>query len=153
MYKMCNDVETREDLFHDILLQMENNHKFQQLDDKQKTYFFIGIVRRQVYSTNSSYYRTYKKYSMTELKEIPDVPDEEYQESMDIEWIKNILEEEVKKDKEFWYDKKMFEIYLENKGIIERVYKQTRIPRYSIIESVDRTKKLINQRWTEKLDN
>jgi hypothetical protein len=147
--KMCSDRDTCIDLFHDILLQCETNPTFTGLTEDQQRYYFVGIVRRQVYSTNSSYYRMHKKYNFTELKDTDDMVDVDYVETPDMTWVKKVLNDELEKNPDFWYNKQLFELYLDKGGVIEKVYQQTRIPRYSIKDTINEMKKWLKQKWQE----
>ncbi len=147
--KMCSDTDACVDLFHDILLQCETNSTFSGLTDDEKRYYFVGIVRRQVYSTNSAYYRKYKKYSFVELQPKDDKVDEPYIELPDMDWIKSQLEQELSNNPDLWYNKMLFEVYLEKGGVIEKVWAQTKTPRYSIKSTINDMKKWLRKRWED----
>jgi hypothetical protein len=147
VYKMCNDYDTRDDLIQDIAQSLLNNEKFDSLNENAKTYYLVGIVRRQVYSTNSSYYRTFKKFNGVELTDRDTIPDVPYSEEPTMDWVREELENELKRNPKFWYNKQLFELYLEKKGFIDRVHKQTKIPRYAIKDTVNEVKGLLKQRW------
>lgn len=151
MNKMCSDRDTCEDLFQDILFKLETNEKYKTLSDKEKVYYFIGVVRHQVYSTNSSYFRQYKKHQFVELQEEDkeSVVDETYIDKPDMIWVKEMMELELKKNPSFWYNKMLFELYIEKNGVIEKVYQKTKIPRYSIKETINEMKIWLKQKWEE----
>jgi hypothetical protein len=147
---ITNNDKDAQDLMHDVLIMLDKNETFNNLSNSDKLFFFIRAIKNQ-FNSNSSYYtRNYKKYSFTELNKDFDVSDTIYEEKPSLDWIKEIMEQEIHKNPDFWYQKGIFELWIEHKGFIERIHKQTRIPRYSIKETIDGTKKWINQKWKEQ---
>ena len=144
--KICGGDEKSEDLLHDILIQLSSNHKFNSLDEKSRLFFFIRTAQNQFYSNNSSFKRTYKKYHFEELPVTYDPKDEEYKERPTMDWIKETLEEELQRDRTFWYNKGIFELYLEHKKL-EHIHRLTKIPKYSLRETLKEMKKWINNKW------
>jgi lysozyme family protein len=147
--KMCSDVHWCEDLFQEIMLQLQTNERYNSLPEKAKVYYFVGIIRNQVYSNNSSYFRKFKKHSFIQPNESHIIIDNPYVDSPDMDFVKNALELELKDNPDFWYDKMLFELWLEKKCIIEQVHQKTKIPRYSIKDSINKTKQILKKRWED----
>jgi hypothetical protein len=147
--KITGGDQRAQDLLHDVLLQLSNNQVFIDLPKKDKLYYITKALKNQFYSNNSNFSRRYRKYEFTELSLDIDEIDVEYDEQPTIDWVKQTLEEELVRDKDFWYNKGLFDIWLNNKGFIERVHKQTHIPRYSIKDTINQVKELLNQRWIQ----
>jgi len=142
----CTDVD---DLLHEILIQLGNNLKYQSLPAKDKRWYFVRTVQNQYYSNNSKYYKQYKKYKFDQLSPAIELVEEEYKEKPTMDWIKETLETELILNPSFWYNKGIFELWMEHQGFIDRVHKQTKIPKYSIIETINEVKKLIKQKWID----
>ena len=138
-----------DDLLHDVLIQLNKNIKYQELSTKDKRWYFVRTIQNQYYSNNSKYYKQYKKYQFEQLNPTLELLDEEYKERPTMDWIKETLETELITNPSFWYNKGIFELWMEHQGFIDRVHKQTKIPKYSIIETINEVKKLIKQRWKE----
>ena len=137
------------DLLHDVLIQLDTNEKWNNLKTEQeKMYFLTRTITNQFYSNNSKFQRTYRKFS-TEAIDIPDKPDVPYQDRPSIEWLNNLLEEELRLNPENWYNVKLFKMYMEHKKI-EPIHKKTRIPRYSIRDTIKLMKSWVKQKWDER---
>jgi hypothetical protein len=144
-----NDKDAQ-DLMHDVLIMLDKNETFNNLSNGDKLFFFVRALKNQ-YSSNSSFYtRNYKKYTFQELRLDFDTADTIYEEKPSLDWIKEIMEVELESNPDFWYEKGIFELWVEHKCFIERVHKQTRIPRYSIKETIEQTKKWILKKWEEQ---
>lgn len=139
-----------QDLMHDVLIMLSKNETFNNLSNADKLFFFVRALKNQFNSNSSFYTRNYKKYTFKELKVDFDIPDTIYEEKPSLDWIKEIMELEVHDNPDFWYEKGIFELWIEHKGFIERIHKQTRIPRYSIKETIEETKRWINKKWNEQ---
>lgn len=146
--KICGGDEKAEDLLHDVLIQLNSNHKYNSLDDKSKLYFFIRTAQNQYYSNNSNFKRTYKKYHFEEIPATYDPKEEEYKELPTMDWIKETLEEELKRNRDFWYNKGIFELYLEHKKL-EHIHRLTHIPKYSLRATLKEMKLWINNKWID----
>ena len=146
--KICGGDEKAEDLLHDILLQLESNHKYNSLDEQSKLYFFIRTAQNQYYSNNSIFKRTYKKYYFEEIPVNYDPKDEEYKELPTIDWIRETLENELAINKDFWYNKGIFELYLEHKKL-EHIHRRTHIPKYSLRATLKEMKVWLNNKWKD----
>ena len=122
------------DLLHDILIQLETNEKWNNLNTKEEQMYFLT--------------RTYRKFS-GELNDIPDEPDVPYQEKPSIEWINTTLEKELLNNPKNWYNVGLFRMYMEHRKI-EPIHKQTRIPRYSIRNTIREMKVWIKSKWSKE---
>lgn len=150
--KITNDDERAQDLMHDVLIQLNTNGKYNLMDEKERLYFFVRAVKNQFYSNSSLFVRKYKKYSFEELKENFDIEDDIYLDKPDLIWVQDTLKEEVEKNPDFWYKKGIFELWLKHNGFVERVHKQTMIPRYEIKDVVENIKLWLNQKWKQEKD-
>lgn len=148
--KITKGDERYMDLLHDVLIQLESNEKWKGLNTKEEQlYFLTKTLTNQFYSNSSKFQRTYKRQSFMELQQTIELEDTIYSEQPTMEWIKETLEIELKKNPDFWYNKGIFELWIEHKGFIERIHKQTQIPRYSLKDTIEKVKQLLNKRWRE----
>jgi hypothetical protein len=111
-------------------------------------YFLTRTIYNQYYSNNSKFQRTYRRFS-SEWIDIPDEIDEPYQETPSVEWLNNLLEEELKNNPDNWYNIGLFKLYMEHRKI-EPIHKKTKIPRYSIRKTINEMKDWVKQKWEEK---
>jgi hypothetical protein len=146
--KICGGDEKAEDLLHDILIQLDSNHKYNSLDEKSRLFFFVRTAQNQYYSNNSKFKRTYNRYHFQEIPVNYDPEDEEYYERPTFDWIKETLEQELNINKDFWYNKGIFELYLEHKKL-EHIHRLTHIPKYSLRATLKEMKLWINKKWIE----
>ena len=136
------------DLLHDVLIQLETNDKWNNLHTKEEQmYFLTRTLTNQYYSNNSKFNRTYRKFSADQL-EIPEVPDEPYEETPTIAWVHHILDEELEMNPDNWYNIGLFKLYMEHKKI-EPIHKKTRIPKYSIRETIKQMKFWLKEKWKD----
>lgn len=141
--------ERHQDLLHDILIQLETNEKWNNLQTKEEQlYFLTRTIQNQYYSNNSKFQKTYRKFS-SEIIEIPDTEDVPYQERPSVEWINNLLEEELQINPENWYNIGLFKMYMEHRKI-EDIHKKTKIPKYSIRNTIKEMKMWIKIKWNKK---
>lgn len=139
------------DLLHDVLIQLDTNEKWNNLSTKEEQlYFLTRTITNQFYSNNSSFQRTYRKFNAESI-DIPDVPDEPYKDRPSIEWINSQLEKELKENPENWYNIGLFKMYMEYKKI-EPLHKKTRIPKYSIRNTIKEMKFWLKQKWDKEWD-
>lgn len=137
------------DLLHDVLIQLSTNEKWNNLQTKEEQmYFLTRTISNQYYSSNSKFQRTYKRFSAQQI-EIPDEPDEPYTEKPTIEWINNLLENELASNPNSWYDIGLFKLYMQYKKI-EPIHQKTRIPKYSIRETIKQVKSWIKNKWEQQ---
>lgn len=140
------------DLLHDVLIQLHTNEKWNQITNKQEQmYFLTRAISNQYYSNNSSFKRTYKRFSAEVIEDI-EIIDEQYQENPTIEWINNLLDNELKLNPDSWYKIGLFKLYMQHKKI-EPLHKKTKIPRYSIRETIKEMKSWIKTKWEQQCHN
>jgi hypothetical protein len=139
------------DLLHDVLIQLETNVKWNNLQTKEEQmYFLTRALTNQFYSNNSKFQRTYRMLN-SELKDIPDEQDQPYYDIPNIEWLNNLLEKELINNPKNWYNVGLFRMYIEYKKI-EPIHKKTKIPQYSIRQTIREMKKWVNKKWNEEWD-
>lgn len=138
------------DLLHDVLIQLESNEKWVNLNNKERKYFFTRTIQNQFYSNNSKFQRTYKKYEFDEIGSVEQL-ETIYEELPTLEWVYEFLDKEVKERPENWYNVGLFKMYLDVKKI-NLINKKTKIPKYSIRRTIKEMKVWINQRWEEYKD-
>ena len=137
------------DLLHDVLIQLGTNEKWNNLQtEKEQMYFLSRTITNQFYSNNSKFKKTYRKFS-SEAIDIPDIPDVPYQDKPNIEWLNNLLEDELTKNPDNWYNVGLFRMYMEYRKI-EPIHKKTKIPRYSIRNTINEMKSWVKLKWIEK---
>jgi hypothetical protein len=147
--KITKGDERHIDLLHDVLIQLDTNEKWNNLNTKQEQmYFLTRTLTNQFYSNNSKFQKTYRKFS-SEPIDIPDVEDVPYQERPSLEWLNKLLERELKTNPENWYNIGLFKLYMEHKKI-EPIHKKTKIPRYSIRETIKQMKVWVKQKWDNR---
>jgi hypothetical protein len=149
--KITKDSDKAEDLLHDVLLQLDKNEKYKALPIKEQTYFFVRAIQNQFYSNNSLFQRTYNKYKYQEFNTELQVKEELYQETPSMEWLNETLDKELETNKNFWYNYGLFKMYMEHKKI-EPIHLKTRIPRYSIRNTINEMKLWVKQKWLEYQD-
>jgi hypothetical protein len=137
------------DLLHDVLIQLHTNEKWNNLEtEKEQMYFLMRTLSNQFYSNNSKFQKTYRKFA-TEIIQIPDKRDEEYKETPTIEWVNDLLENELKTNPSNWYNVGLFKLYMENTKV-ETIHKKTHIQRYSIRATIKEMKAWVKQKWNEQ---
>lgn len=148
IHKICGGDDKSEDLLHDILIQLSTNEKYNTLSEKERVFFFIRTVQNQYYSNNSKFQRTYKKYIFEEIPINYNPKDETYYELPTIDWVQETLNNELQNNKNFWYNKGIFDLYLEHKKL-ETIHKLTKIPKYSLRMTLREVKAWLKIKWTE----
>jgi DNA-directed RNA polymerase specialized sigma24 family protein len=146
--KICKNDERTEDLFHDVLIQLSENKKYQTLEKKQKLYFFIRAISNQYYSNNSAFYRQYRRTETQELNINLEIIEQEYQENPTMEWVNETLDEQMKLNKDFWYEAGIFKLYIEHRKL-EPLHKRTQIPKYSLRKTINDVKEILRTKWDE----
>jgi hypothetical protein len=146
--KITKGDELYEDLLHDVLIQLQSNDKYNELNDKQKVYYFVRAITNQYYSSTSYFYKTYKKLKITELNNNINVEYELYDEPPTIEWINRTLDNELLQNPNSWYDVGLFRLYMELNNI-NQVHKRTTIPKYSVRITIKLMKEWLNKKWIE----
>jgi hypothetical protein len=150
--KITSNDNDAQDLMHDVLVMLQKNIKFNNLSEKDRLFFFIRAMKNQFHSNSSHYTRTYKKYQFGETVENIELQDYIYDEEPTLDWINELLALELKNNPDFWYNKGIFELWLKNDGFIERVHKQTKIPRYSIKDTINEMKGWVKIKWKQYKD-
>jgi hypothetical protein len=149
--KLTKGDERHIDLLHDVLIQLGTNEKWNNLQTpKEQMYFLTRTLINQYYSNNSHFNKTYRKFS-SEITDIPEEEDTPYQEKPSIEWINNLLDNELNTNPDNWYNIGLFKLYMEHRSI-EPIHKKTKIPRYSIRDTIKEMKGWIKTKWSEKWD-
>ena len=139
------------DLLHDVLIQLGTNEKWNNLQTEQEQmYFLTRTITNQFYSNNSKFKKTYRNFS-SEALDIPDEEDVAYQERPSVEWLNNLLDDELKNNPDNWYNVGLFRMYMEHRKI-EPIHKKTKIPRYSIRITINEMKAWVKSKWSEKWD-
>ena len=149
--KLTKGDERHIDLLHDVLIQLGTNEKWNNLQTEQEQmYFLTRTITNQFYSNNSKFKKTYRNFS-SEVIDIPDEEDVPYQDRPSIEWINNLLDNELKTNPDNWYNVGLFKMYMEHRKI-DLIHKKTKIPKYSIRETIRQMKSWIKSKWGEKWD-
>ena len=146
--KICKNDERSEDLLQDILLQLSSNVKYNALSEKERVFFFIRTVQNQYYSNNSSFQRTYRKYVFEQLPVNYDPKIEEYKEIPTLEWVEETLDKELNDNPDKWYEVGIFRLYLKHRKL-EPIHRQTKIPKYSLRQTLKEMKEWIKIKWIE----
>lgn len=146
--KICKGDEKTKDLFHDVMIQLYENKKYNSLNEQEKLYFFVKTISNQYYSKTSRFYRTYNRIKLTEIDYKMGTIDQEYINTPDLIWVKDQLELEKINNPHFWYNAGLFMLYIENKKI-ETLYKKTRIPKYSIRKTINEVKQFLKDKWEQ----
>lgn len=134
------------DLLHDVLLQLESNVKWNQLNDKKERMYFISkVLSNQFNSNNSQFQRTYRRFTFEQINGI-EQSDIEYRESPTMEWVRERLDEELISNPESWYQIGLFKMFIEHKKV-EKLHKKTRIPKYSIRNTIKEMKLWLRTEW------
>lgn len=149
--KITKDSDKADDLLHDVLLQLDKNEKYKALPIKEQTYFFVRTIQNQFYSNNSLFQRTYNRYKYEEFNASLEVKQDPYHETPSMEWLNETLEKELQTNKNFWYNYGLFKMYLEHKKI-EPIHQKTRIPKYSIRNTINEMKLWARKKWIEYQD-
>jgi len=145
--KVCKNQEDYMDLYQCVMEQMLNKKdKFNEMKDKEKTYFFISMLKRNYFSKTSPYYYQFKKGAI--MDDITDdllegIIDVEYTESIpDMEWVKlQLLELD-------WFDRDLFNLWVEL-GSLSNVSRKTNIPVNSVGKYIKEIKQELKIRWQQ----
>lgn len=149
--KITKGDERHIDLLHDLLIQLETNEKWNNLQTPQEQmYFLTRAITNQFYSNNSKFQRTYNRFN-SEIKDIPEDIDIPYQETPTIEWVNNLLDKELQDNPENWYNVGLFKMYMRH-GKLAPLHKITQIPRHSIRKTINEMKEWIIQKWDKEWD-
>jgi hypothetical protein len=103
-------------------------------------FYCVRIMMTQWKSVTSPFYHTYRKPSDDiEIESVGEIPDEEE----DITAMADKIREELQLLN--WYDRKLFEIFMEENHTISSLARATGIPRTSISLSINRIRKHIKK--------
>lgn len=134
------------DLLHDVLIDLDGNDKWNNITTKkEKMYFLTRTLSNQFYSNNSKFNRTYRKFN-TEVFDNLEIVDSPYVEPPTMDWLESLLEQETREKPYRWYDVGLFRLYLKDKKI-DLIHKKTKIPKYSIRETIKNMKLWIRMEW------
>jgi len=133
-----------EELFHyalDEFLRKKDVEKI--VDSGGGKFYIVKILMNSWRSTTSPFYYTYR-YEQKELTPYEEIDEDTIPEEED-----NTLEvaEKIKQElnKLNWYDKKLFEVFVEEGHTISSLARSTGIPRTSISLSINRIRKHIKR--------
>ena len=137
-----------DDLYHCVLEQILKGKKFDGIDDDQRIFYFVRVLKNNYFSKTSPYYYQYKKNPAKEdFKDITyfdTKADEEYIQNLpDIHWIHEQLTHLN------WFDRDLFLMWLEM-GSLTAVSKQTTIPLNSVGRYIKTTKEILKNKWESK---
>ena len=135
-----------DDVLHSVLEQILDKKKEMDLmEDKNKLYYFIRVVKNNYFSKTSKYHYQHRKYPQNEqeLNLNQELVDEEYVEQPDMDWVKKQLDELN------WFDRDLFLLWLEL-GTITAVSKKTTIPLNSVGRYINEIKTKLIQRWENR---
>lgn len=137
------------DLYQTVIEQiLSNPDKMDQIDDEEKKYFFIKIVKTNWYSKTSPYQYQKRKRRENEIDLqkysffIESIPDE-IEEKPTLEWVNKELETMD------WFDRDIFILWTELKTLT-KVHEETTIPINSVGKYINKVKKELRQRWTKR---
>lgn len=147
--EVCSTIagENCDDLFQSCMEQLLKNKKFNEIEDKDKIFYFTRLVLNNYNSKTSRYYYENKKVIFCEYLE-PDIQEEEYKEErFDMRWVHSKLS---KLKVEQWYFARLFEIYIEENCSITKLSKRTTIPINTCSRDIKKIRTLlINERKKE----
>lgn len=103
-------------------------------------WYCVRIMLNSYRSTTSPFYTVYRRPS-SELKEIEDLPVEEKENLTE---VSDKIKREIEKLN--WYDKMLFEIFVDEGHSISSLARVTGIPRTSISLSINRIRKHIKKK-------
>jgi hypothetical protein len=136
------------DLFHDVLIYLQSNVRYNELPEDKKLFFFIRTVKNQFYSNSSYYQRDYKRHKPQEYEDNnTNEINEKHYHIPDLEWVNEKISQLN------WYKRGIFEIYLKEKTI-KSVSDKTQIPLYSVRKTITEVKEYLQKLWDmEKPDD
>jgi DNA-directed RNA polymerase specialized sigma24 family protein len=151
LQKICKSItksSSYEDLCQLCIEQFLTNKKVSTIPQKELLYFFTRIVRNNYHSKSSLYYYTYNKYKFSEITPTEEIQDTEYEESsIDLTWVKEEL------NTMDWYQKRLFELFIEENCSITNLSRRTTIPLNSVSRDINKIRRELNKRRNKKLNN
>ncbi len=146
--KVVKNEQEVDDVFQCVVEQVLNkDKKLDGIDDKQKLFYFIRVVKNNYFSKTSSYYYQYKKNINNTLQFdeglYENIPNEPYKEHLPtMEWVHEQLKELD------WFSRDLFLLWIEV-GSLTAVSKQTTIPLNSVGRYIKEIKMILKKRWQE----
>ena len=134
------------DLYQSVIEQLlKKQNVLDDMDDKEKMYYFVRVIKNNYFSQSSPYYYQHKKTS-TRINYVEDInryeiQDEVYEEHLpDMEWVYRQL------DTLDWFSRDIFLMWLEL-GSLTAVARQTTIPLNSVGRYIKEVKQTLKDRW------
>jgi hypothetical protein len=90
----------------------------------------------------------YRKYAFDEIPINYEIEELLYKELPTIDWVKETLDKELNVNKDFWYKHGIYTMYLQERKL-EVLHRKTRIPKYSLRQTLLEMKLWLNKKWTE----
>lgn len=142
---ITSDHDLTEELYHEVLSQLYQSPKYSGLTESEQVWFFIRTLKNQYHSSNSRFHKVWRKVKFEEINNLS-IEDENYQERPSVDWIYKTLQEELERDPNFWYEKGLMELWMKDPNI-DKIHKRTKIPKYSIRDTINKMKKWIIKKW------
>jgi hypothetical protein len=150
--RLISSEQDADDLFMCVVEQLlKNEHKIDEIEDNQKLYYFIRVIKNNYNSKTSPYHYQYRKnqhYHQTLYEDITDtIADEPYKETIpDMIWVENKLNELE------WWERDIFLLWVEL-GTLTKVSEQTKIPINSVGRYINKIKIKLRKLWLEERQN
>lgn len=148
---ISNDADA-DDLFMCVVEQLLNkSQQIDEIDDKQKLYYFIRVIKNNYNSKTSRYHYEMRKnnhHHTTLLEDITEhFVDDPYTETIpDMIWVENQL------NRLEWWEKDIFLLWVEL-GTLTKVSQQTSIPINSVGRYINKIKLKLRKLWLEDNQN
>lgn len=146
--KICNNDSRAEDLLHDVILKFSDNIKFKSLDESSKIFYFVKTIKNQFYSNNSVFQKENKRYQFEDMSPIRETEDETYYEKPTMDWVNETIEIELNQNPNYWYESGIWGLYVKHKTLV-KLHQVTKIPKYSLRETLNDVKKMLKTKWIE----
>ena len=134
------------DLYQSVIEQLlEKPEKMNSINDEQKLYYFIKVIKNNYFSKTSPYKYHLEKYNNSHIRKDDmlyfDSEDTPYTEDIpDMVWVRTEL------DKMGWFEADLFTLWIEMGTLID-VHRETTIPINSVGKYIKEIKKDLYQRW------
>lgn len=152
--KMTSNDPRSQDLLHDIVEQLSKNKTYNNLPENQKIFFIVRTIKNQFYSNNSKFYKEYRRYQFTNIEQVRELQNEDlYIETPSIEWIYDEFDKIIKENQDRWYDVGIFKLYIEEKNNLSKLHNRTRIPKYSLRQTLNDMKEELRKRWDKYIND
>lgn len=133
------------DLLHDSIMALSYKANLQDVIDSGACRFYlIKIMMVQWRSNTGPFYRNYVKQSLPIFEDFPDTEEDNEDEEIKVKKIKELV------DQLPWYEKTLFNLFVEGDHNYSSMSKETLIPRTSISLTVRRVKDHVKTRLNEK---